>query len=340
MSQNNSSGQQPLWRVADPKTFEATVVLTAQQLRIQPLAVEKDYWICEALRSIESSFPNQVIFKGGTSLEKLRLIQRFSEDLDLLYVGSAATKSLVNRQLKRLCKTASSSVGGTSAWLRSGGELGRIHRSEYLYPVLSQQALEGTALADPDRFLIELGQSGGSHPSKPREVSSLLTRQLLQSPNRPMGFADLEPFTVQVLHPGRTLLEKLLRVNNFVLMEDAQREYHGWPRIGRQFYDIWALLGSQEVLTFLADHETVRNVLADCYEVSKSFHSDEPPPNGGFAQSAAFAPKGKLADALRVQHERAMREFYYGFDSSPSFDEVLERVHAHKASLNVDSIYQ
>lgn len=51
------------------------------------------------------------------------------------------------------------------------------------------------------------------------------------------AFADLAPFDMRMLHPGRTLLERLLRVNNFVI-DEARRSDHGCPRIGRQFYDI------------------------------------------------------------------------------------------------------
>jgi predicted nucleotidyltransferase component of viral defense system len=47
--------------------------------------VEKDYWVTEALRLIAASFGAGVVFKGGTSLSKAwDLIQRFSEDIDLL----------------------------------------------------------------------------------------------------------------------------------------------------------------------------------------------------------------------------------------------------------------
>ncbi|MFM6133901.1 MAG: nucleotidyl transferase AbiEii/AbiGii toxin family protein [Sphaerospermopsis kisseleviana] len=46
--------------------------------------IEKDYYVTEALRIVAQSYPNEVIFKGGTSLSKgWKLIERFSEDIDL-----------------------------------------------------------------------------------------------------------------------------------------------------------------------------------------------------------------------------------------------------------------
>ena len=72
------------WREENPDVFAATIVTAAEQLRVQPLAVEKDYWVCEVLRTIAAHHRDEIVFKGGTSLEKLRIIKRFSEDLDLL----------------------------------------------------------------------------------------------------------------------------------------------------------------------------------------------------------------------------------------------------------------
>jgi predicted nucleotidyltransferase component of viral defense system len=83
-----------LWREDDPETFTATIAVAAERLDIQPLAVEKDYWVCEVLRTLVAAHTDQVVFKGGTSLEKLRIIQRFSEDLDILVVGDYGTKGL------------------------------------------------------------------------------------------------------------------------------------------------------------------------------------------------------------------------------------------------------
>jgi hypothetical protein len=75
-----------LWRDNDPEVFKATIATAAEQLGVQPIAVEKDYWVCEVLRAIVGAHGDEVVFKGGTSLEKMRIIQRLSEDLDLLVV--------------------------------------------------------------------------------------------------------------------------------------------------------------------------------------------------------------------------------------------------------------
>jgi len=52
--------------------------------------VEKDYWITLVLQRLSTSrFRDEAVFKGGTSLSKgYRLIDRFSEDVDLAIVNT------------------------------------------------------------------------------------------------------------------------------------------------------------------------------------------------------------------------------------------------------------
>ena len=70
--------------------FRDLIRIAADQMRIVPELVEKDYWVTRVLRAIANDkvLSTQVIFKGGTSLSKgWNLIDRFSEDIDLLTTG-------------------------------------------------------------------------------------------------------------------------------------------------------------------------------------------------------------------------------------------------------------
>lgn len=57
--------------------------IVADQMKVQPVLVEKDYWIMHCLyglQQMEMAFE----LKGGTSLSKgYRIINRFSEDIDI-----------------------------------------------------------------------------------------------------------------------------------------------------------------------------------------------------------------------------------------------------------------
>ncbi|MDO3203827.1 nucleotidyl transferase AbiEii/AbiGii toxin family protein [Mycobacteroides abscessus] len=315
-----------LWREDDPEIFTATIVAAAEQLGVQPLAVEKDYWICEVLRAIVAAHREEIVFKGGTSLEKLRIIQRFSEDLDLLVLGDYANVRAAKRAMKVMLDTAASAIGVEYRDRKSAGDLGTATQEAWLDLPLTQSDQLG-GLADPKSVLVELGQAGGPKPVLQARVESLLYRELMETDLVGGQWDDLRAFEVAILHPGRTLIEKLLRVNNFVADPAKRATLHGRPRIGRQFYDIWALLGDASVATLLADTAMFSDILASVFEVSQVYGGDHPIPDGGFAASEAFNPSGEFAKELRREHNTAMSSFHYGSER-PTFDEVLERVHS------------
>jgi predicted nucleotidyltransferase component of viral defense system len=67
----------------EKELFESVVLETAENLKLDPVIVEKDYFVTIFLQEISKRQPN-IIFKGGTSLSKCyHLINRFSEDIDL-----------------------------------------------------------------------------------------------------------------------------------------------------------------------------------------------------------------------------------------------------------------
>ena len=86
--------------------FEQAILRTADATGIAASIIEKDYYVTEFLRRMTSYQPDMV-FKGGTSLSKCyKLIQRFSEDIDLTVftedcpTNSQAQKRLENAALK------------------------------------------------------------------------------------------------------------------------------------------------------------------------------------------------------------------------------------------------
>ncbi|WP_290792786.1 nucleotidyl transferase AbiEii/AbiGii toxin family protein [Flavihumibacter sp. UBA7668] len=81
----------------EKELFREAVQAASQQLNIPEIYIEKDYWVTVALFKIFSSPAGKfAIFKGGTALSKChRLIERFSEDIDIVVVkkeGEAGNK--------------------------------------------------------------------------------------------------------------------------------------------------------------------------------------------------------------------------------------------------------
>ena len=57
-----------------------------EQMRLQAVSVEKDFWVCWTLDKLFAlpEVGSHLIFKGGTSLSKVfGIIERFSEDIGM-----------------------------------------------------------------------------------------------------------------------------------------------------------------------------------------------------------------------------------------------------------------
>ena len=66
-----------------PKEFYDTLLVLGNRLNISPAIIEKDYYVTMFLEVLAKRVPN-LLFKGGTSLSKCyKIINRFSEDIDL-----------------------------------------------------------------------------------------------------------------------------------------------------------------------------------------------------------------------------------------------------------------
>ena len=76
--------------IDDPDGVSALAAQVSDRLGIPAEHVEKDFWVTEVLRGAVHGAAQAgvvVVFKGGTSLSKaFGLIQRFSEDVDMLVI--------------------------------------------------------------------------------------------------------------------------------------------------------------------------------------------------------------------------------------------------------------
>lgn len=67
----------------DTAAFREIIQAASMKLGIKEKFIEKDYYVSLLLKNLAECNPN-IVFKGGTSLSKChKLIDRFSEDIDL-----------------------------------------------------------------------------------------------------------------------------------------------------------------------------------------------------------------------------------------------------------------
>ena len=146
--------------------------------------------------------------------------------------------------------------------------------------------------------------STGSHALVP--ISSLLG-DVLEAAGTDLGeFGDLKPFEVAVLHPGRTLLEKLVLIHALAQQLAAGAGGSIDRRSGRHFYDVYQLLGDRQVFDLLADRDQTEQVMRSVEEINRAFFGDdgiEVRPAGGIATCPAFDPTSDISTRLRAGYE-------------------------------------
>src|SRR6266508_3071655 len=96
----------------DRSDFEDTIDAAGDRLRINSAIVEKDYWVSQVLRALAQEFPEDFVFKGGTSLSKgYCIIQRFSEDIDILILPRGRVSGARDKLMKLMGAKAGEAVG-------------------------------------------------------------------------------------------------------------------------------------------------------------------------------------------------------------------------------------
>ena len=88
-----------------PNEFQDLIAIVAEQKHLPESAIERDYYIVYLLKNLaDSAFADRCVFKGGTSLSKCYpgSIERFSEDIDLTFLGMELPDKECDRAIKQI----------------------------------------------------------------------------------------------------------------------------------------------------------------------------------------------------------------------------------------------
>jgi hypothetical protein len=225
-----------------------------------PAIIEKDFWVCWTLRRIFEvmRFRPQLIFKGGTSLSKAyRLIERFSEDVDLSLsrrdLGFAdgrdpeepgITKNESNRRLEALVATCQDTIRdkllpelhedfarviGTSGWSLA---LDPADAQTVIFTYPSSGLPEGQAAYIRPAIRLEMGARSDDWPAEPRVIHPYAAEAF------PEAFRITPSCSVRTMEAVRTFWEKatLLHADYHRPAQKASME-----RVSRHFYDLYRL---------------------------------------------------------------------------------------------------
>lgn len=247
----------------DPDLFRNAILLTAAARGLSQGLIEKDYWVTWVLRNLsDSSLASEVVFKGGTSLSKAyRLVDRFSEDVDLAVLLAGRTPSAVKALLRDVHQAAV--AVGTAEELTEvpgNGKRGQIRRVYHRYPRLFEQTTADIA----EDILLEITAFGQPYPIVRLPLVSYIGEVFAQrGMNGELAEFGLLPFDFNVLWIGRTFAEKIMALVRASYEPDPAVEIASKVR---HLYDLHHLVAHPEVLALLENDDLfalLRAVQAD-----------------------------------------------------------------------------
>jgi predicted nucleotidyltransferase component of viral defense system len=238
--------------------FRQAILATSQRLQMAEIYVEKDYWVTAALHKIfHSKAASYSVFKGGTALSKAhRLIDRFSEDIDLVVIPSPGDSS---NQLKNKLRSVTAAVTELLPEIEVAGvtnKRGMIRKTAHVYKKMGVSGIYGQVR---ETIILETTWLGTSDPHIPLSISSYIADMMMSAGQEMlMQQYTLAPFTVHVLSKERTFCEKIMSLVRFSLTEAPYRDLANKIR---HVYDLHMMLKNPEIRQFLASTDFDRMLI-------------------------------------------------------------------------------
>jgi predicted nucleotidyltransferase component of viral defense system len=317
----------------DAKHRRDVFVEAGRRMGLQAASIEKDFWICWTLRVLFAlpEIGPHLTFKGGTSLSKCwKLIERFSEDIDLViereFLGfggqqspeAADSSNKRKKQLESLMAVAQEyvresllinfenqvrqSLSDTETWcVEMDAEAEDQLCILFHYPSVFAA---GGYMKPVVR--IELGARSDVEPHAEPTITPYVAECV------PEEFADAS-FVVRAVAPERTCLEKIALLHEENLGNKGPRH-----RLARHFYDLFRAIEAG-----VADKAiSIPDLFDRVVEHRKVFFR-----KGGDAQTTLARGTLRLVPAddrlagWKKDYD-AMREVMF-FGDPPSFKEIL-----------------
>lgn len=229
---------------SDIKFFGDTIRTASQQMNINEVFIEKDYWITLVLSYLaKSEYASQAVFKGGTSLSKgFGLIDRFSEDVDIAIIdenkkSGNEIKTIIRTIEKEMTKDLNElTVDGVT----SKGSKFRKSVFEYLSIDTKNKN---------NKLIVEVNSFSNPFPFKQLTIKSFVFDFFTNTGNEKfIEQYDLQPFDINVLNKEQTMLEKTVSLIRFSFEENVLESLS--EKI-RHFYDLYFLMNDADCASFM-----------------------------------------------------------------------------------------
>ena len=289
-----------------PNEFGMLITLVAEYMHLPESAIERDYYIVMLLRNLANSeFAEQCVFKGGTSLSKCYpgSIERFSEDIDLTFLGMDLSDNVCDRTIKKIEEVMTVSAN-TEKIVNE-----RSNRSKSMYVWFDNK---------DNKVKLEIGSSVRPDPYSKKAFKTYI-QEFLETHN---GEDDIKKFELEsvelnVLNIERTFVDKLMSVKRHAICGTLGNKV-------RHIYDVTRLYILPEVQVFLNDTEELKSLMlltknTDSYYLGKRNISNEYDPTGAYNFTGW---KDLLTSEVRIVYENLHKELLYT-DEKQNFEDAL-----------------
>ncbi|MBR4474069.1 MAG: nucleotidyl transferase AbiEii/AbiGii toxin family protein [Oscillospiraceae bacterium] len=236
------------WLHDNKEEFRNAVLYAADQNRLTPDAVEKDYYVTLILKGLKERLPF-IVFKGGTSLSKChKVINRFSEDIDVT-IDTKLSQGQMGK-VKDAVKAVAEELGITIPNI----EETRSRRSYNKYLMAYETITEKLNVDLQPTVILETSFAEVSFPTVILPVHSYVG-DIIQTEALEMVEAyGLLPFEMKVQGIDRTMVDKVFAICDYHMKGDVHRH-------SRHIYDIYKLL------PFVPMNDNLRKLIKEVREV-------------------------------------------------------------------------
>lgn len=308
--------------------FRQAVQFTADQLKIDAVYVEKDYWVTYVLHAIFSNeIGKETIFKGGTALSKSKLIDRFSEDVDLVVLRNEGES---DSKMKTKLKKISTLVGSILPEVEIEGvtnKLGMIRKTAHTY----RKEMPGDLGQIRDVIVLESTWLGNYEPSADQTLNSLVGEMMAD--NGQTATAEeygMIPFEARVLDTTRTFCEKIMSLVRFSYTEDPLEDL---KKKIRHTYDLHKLLQDEKVLEFFNSPAFEVMILKVANDDVASFRNNNQWLEHHPSDALIFKNLESVWDELKPVYNTDFARLVYG--PLPKGEEVLQSLNLIRERLEL-----
>ena len=286
--------------------FRDLISIVANKLHIPEAAVERDYYIVLLLKNLENSeYADKCVFKGGTSLSKCYpgSIERFSEDIDLTFLGMELSDKVCDKNIKKI-ETIMTEGAQTE---KIGAE--RFPRTKSMYVWF---------VNEDNKIKLEIGSSVRPDPYSKKTFKSYIHEFLEeQGAEDDIQKFELAAVTLNVLHIERTFIDKIMSVKRHAICESLDKKV-------RHIYDVTRLFMLPEIGEFLGDKAELKRLIqatkeTDSYYLEKRGITKEYNPKGAYDFDSW---KQYFTSQIRSRYETLHKDLLYT-DEQQKFDDAL-----------------